>query len=231
MIHNIAIKIVDSLSKYGSAQKKRDVYIYGTECFINETIGNFLLFGIAIPLHQGWPVFIWLISFLSIRIHLGGYHAPHHWLCLVISTFVGISSIFFNWIWNSISGYSILILFFCDAYILFTKAVIHKNHPMTQKKLRRERFTFYLFYRSILQICYIYLTNNLSLSFHRFFCFSCCSLELKMPHFLASKYCSCSHGNHFLSQIGFSPHTKIIHSSSGKSRSSYSNTSSLPSTS
>lgn len=63
MIHNIAIKIVDSLSKYGSAQKKRDVYIYGTECFINETIGNFLLFGIAIPLHQGWPVFIWLISF------------------------------------------------------------------------------------------------------------------------------------------------------------------------
>ena len=41
MIHNIAIKIVDSLSKYGSAQKKRDVYIYGTECFINETIGNF----------------------------------------------------------------------------------------------------------------------------------------------------------------------------------------------
>lgn len=140
MIHNIAIKIVDSLSKYGSAQKKRDVYIYGTECFINETIGNFLLFGIAIPLHQGWPVFIWLISFLSIRIHLGGYHAPHHWLCLVISTFVGISSIFFNWIWNSISGYSILILFFCDAYILFTKAVIHENHPMTQKKLRRERF-------------------------------------------------------------------------------------------
>lgn len=134
MIHNIAIKIVDSLSKYGSAQKKRDVYIYGTECFINETIGNFLLFGIATPLHQGWPVFIWLISFLSIRIHLGGYHAPHHWLCLVISTFVGISSIFFNWIWNSISGYSILILFFCDAYILFTKAVIHENHPMTQKK-------------------------------------------------------------------------------------------------
>lgn len=140
MIHNIAIKIVDSLSKYGSAQKNRDVYIYGTECFISETIGNFLLFGIALPLHQGWSVFIWLISFLSIRIHLGGYHAPYHWLCLVISTFVGISSIFFNWIWSSISGYSILVLFFCDAYILFTKAVIHNNHPMTQEKLRRERF-------------------------------------------------------------------------------------------
>lgn len=140
MIHNAAIKIVDFLSKYGTAQKSRDIYIYGTECFINEAIGNFLLIGIALPLNQGWPVFIWLISFLSIRIHLGGYHAPYHWLCLIISTFVGISSIFLNWVWSSIRGYSILILVFCDAYILFTKAVIHKNHPMTQKKLRHERF-------------------------------------------------------------------------------------------
>ncbi len=41
MIHNIAIKIVDFLSKYGSTQKNRDVYIYGTECLISETIGNF----------------------------------------------------------------------------------------------------------------------------------------------------------------------------------------------
>lgn len=110
MIHNIAIKIVDFLSKYASVQKSRDVYIYGTECFINETIGNILLFCIALPLHQEWSILIWLISFLSIRIHLGGYHAPYHWLCLTISTFIGICSILFNWIWILLYGYSILIL-------------------------------------------------------------------------------------------------------------------------
>lgn len=139
MIHKIAIKIVDFLLKYGSVQKSRDVYIYGTECFINETIGNILLFCIALPLHQGWPILIWLISFLSIRVHLGGYHAPYHWLCLTISTFIGIISIFFNRIWILIGWYSILILFLCDAYILFAKAVVHKNHPMTPKKSHRER--------------------------------------------------------------------------------------------
>ena len=32
MIHNIAIKIVDSLSKYGSAQKKRDVGVSQSLC-------------------------------------------------------------------------------------------------------------------------------------------------------------------------------------------------------
>ncbi len=31
MIHNISIKIVNLLSKYGSIQKSREVYIYGTE--------------------------------------------------------------------------------------------------------------------------------------------------------------------------------------------------------
>ena len=140
MIHNTAIKIVDFLLKYGSAKKSRDIYIYGTECFLSEMIGNFLLFCIALPLHQGWPMLLWLISFLSIRIHLGGYHAPYHWLCLLISTFVGISSIFFNWIWMSIKSYSILVLLLCDIYILLTKAVVHKNHPMSLKKLHKERF-------------------------------------------------------------------------------------------
>lgn len=140
MIHKTAVKIVDFLLKYGSTTKSRDIYIYGTECFINEMAGNLLLFCIALPLHQGWSMLIWLVSFLSIRIHLGGYHAPYHWLCLGISTFAGISSIFFNWVWVSIRGYSILVLMLCDAYILLSKAVVHKNHPMSPKKLHRERF-------------------------------------------------------------------------------------------
>ncbi len=31
---------------YGSAQKKRDVYIYGTECFINETLESTIFMAI-----------------------------------------------------------------------------------------------------------------------------------------------------------------------------------------
>lgn len=162
MIHNVSIKIVNFLSKYGSVQKSHDVYIYGTECFINEMIGNLLLFCIALPLHQEWQIFIWLISFLSIRVHLGGYHAPYHWLCLTISTLVGISSILLNWIWIFIKNYSILILFICDIYILFTKAVVHENHPMTQKKLHRERFLLLIntFLINIIVIVFLLSHNN-----------------------------------------------------------------------
>ncbi|MFR5618067.1 MAG: accessory gene regulator B family protein [Clostridium sp.] len=69
--------------------------MYGTRCFVNETIGNFLLFGTGYHYIRDGPYsFMAHFFFLSIRIHLGGYHAPYHWLCLVISTFVGISSIF-----------------------------------------------------------------------------------------------------------------------------------------
>lgn len=78
MIHNIAIKIVNSLSKYGSAQKKRDVNIYGTECFINETICNFLLFGICNTTTSGMA-----------RIHMAHFFFVHphssRWLLCSLS--------------------------------------------------------------------------------------------------------------------------------------------------
>lgn len=140
MIHTLAVKIVDFLMKYGTAKKSRSIYIYGTECFISECIGNILLFAIAFPLHEEYRILIWLISFLSIRIHIGGYHADSHWMCLIISTLVGASSILLNWIWSRLGIYSLLILTLCDAYILFTKAVIHPKHPISAQKAHRERY-------------------------------------------------------------------------------------------
>lgn len=109
MIHTLAIKIVDFLMKYGTAKKSRAIYIYGTECFISECIGNILLFTIAFPLHEEYMMLIWLISFLSIRIHIGGYHANSHWMCLVISTLIGVSSILLNFSPKGTQGAMLLI--------------------------------------------------------------------------------------------------------------------------
>lgn len=158
MIHTFAVKIVDFLMKHGTVKKSRAVYIYGTECFISEFIGNILLFAIAFPLHEEHNVLIWLISFLSIRIHIGGYHAASHWMCLIISTLIGAGSILLNRLWSVLDIYSLPILVLCDAYIFFTKAVVHPKHPISPQKARRERclllistiieniiiFTFYL---------------------------------------------------------------------------------------
>lgn len=139
MIHKLAIKLVDRLMKYGAAPKSRAVYIYGMECFISECIANILLFAIALPLHQGRMMLFWLISFLAIRVHIGGYHASTHWMCLIISTLVGIGSLPLNELWFLLGIYSLLILLLCDAYILFTKAVTHPKHPVSPEKARRER--------------------------------------------------------------------------------------------
>ena len=97
MIHNIAIKIVDSLSKYGSAQKKRDVYIYGTECFINETIGNFYYLALQYHYIRDGPysygsflfcpsAFIWVVIMLPI---IGYVWSSVHLLVLVVFFLTG----------------------------------------------------------------------------------------------------------------------------------------------
>ena len=162
MLHEISIKIVDFLLKHGTAPKNRSIYIYGTECFLSECIGNVLLFAVALPLHQGTSMLIWLLSFLSIRTHLGGYHAPTHWLCLIISTLVGIGSLFFNWIWTKLGMYSILVLILCDGYIIFTKAIMHPNHPISTSKSKRERCILLIntAVESIIIFIFIYLQNN-----------------------------------------------------------------------
>lgn len=139
MIHRLAIKLVDALLKYGAAKKSRAVYIYGMECFISECIGNVLLFAVALPLRQGWMMLFWLISFLAIRVHIGGYHASTHWMCLIVSTLVGVASLPLNHLWLRLGIYSLPVLLLCDAYILFTKAVTNPKHPVSPQKARRER--------------------------------------------------------------------------------------------
>ena len=136
MIHHIAIKIVDILCQYGSPTKNRNIYIYGTECFLSELMGNILLFLIAILIHQKLAIFIWLISFLPIRIHLGGYHASSHWFCLIISTIIGISSIIFNHLWETLDYYLFIILLLCDIYIIFSRAIVNPKHPLSKEKLQ-----------------------------------------------------------------------------------------------
>lgn len=90
MIKKISEIIVDILIQNGHTQYNRGVYVYGMECIISELIADLILFLYTIPQHNTIDAIIWLTAFLSIRIHIGGYHASNHTLCLLISTIISI---------------------------------------------------------------------------------------------------------------------------------------------
>lgn len=67
-----------------------EIVQYGLECIINIFVPIFIIFVYSIFTKQIPTMIIWMISFLSLRNYLGGYHASSQLSCMFISTVVGI---------------------------------------------------------------------------------------------------------------------------------------------
>ena len=85
MLHGIASKITEQLVKNNTDdQDMIDIYIYGTECILNSSITIFFIIIASFFMHQFPQILIWLGAFVLLRNHFGGYHAPNHFLCIIL---------------------------------------------------------------------------------------------------------------------------------------------------
>lgn len=139
MIKKISEIIVDILIQNGHTQYNRGVYVYGMECIISELIADLILFLYTIPQHNTIDAIIWLTAFLSIRIHIGGYHASNHTLCLLISTIISILGLKFSTILYNNLYLFIICHIFTTFYVLFSSPINSANHTLSYKKSKRER--------------------------------------------------------------------------------------------
>lgn len=97
MLHEIASKITEQLVKNNTDdQNMIDIYIYGTECILNSSITIFFIIIASFFMHQFPQILIWLGAFVLLRNHFGGYHAPNHFLCITISSLLGITAMLFH---------------------------------------------------------------------------------------------------------------------------------------
>ena len=97
MLHEIASKITEQLVKNNTDdQDMIDIYIYGTECILNSSITIFFIIIASFFMHQFPQILIWLGAFVLLRNHFGGYHAPNHFLCITISSLLGITAMLFH---------------------------------------------------------------------------------------------------------------------------------------
>lgn len=139
MIKKISEIIVDILIQNGHTQYNRGVYVYGMECIISELIADLILFLYTIPQHNTIDAIIWLTAFLSIRIHIGGYHASNHTLCLLISTIISILGLKFSTLLYNNLYLFIICHIFTTFYALFSSPINSANHTLSYKKSKRER--------------------------------------------------------------------------------------------
>ncbi len=132
MLRKISAAIADKLITSGLDNNQREIIAYGAECTLSELLANAILIIVAYLLHLLPASLIWLIFFTALRIHVGGYHASNHALCIFESTIIGIlcSYLSTQFTYSFMSTSIILILSFI-AVFKYAPAV-HPNHPISK---------------------------------------------------------------------------------------------------
>ncbi|WP_326910859.1 accessory gene regulator ArgB-like protein [Sedimentibacter sp. MB31-C6] len=132
---------------------EKDIYIYGLQLIISSVVGIILIISLGFILNNIINSILFLITFISIRMYSGGYHANSYIKCNVslviiyLLSIVVISIIPYNYI--SIMYISMIIL---TIYIIIKYSPVdNKNKKLTNNQKKRNKkvtlillFTFYL---------------------------------------------------------------------------------------
>ena len=133
MIHAYAENIADYLVENGASQ---DVAVlrYGAECFLNELLSSGVLLLIGLLTGSVWELIVWSLSFCSLRVQVGGIHAPTHGLCIFSGAIVGTLSLILSALLLKYAIYSLILTIGCLLTAILIAPVPHKNKMYLQKK-------------------------------------------------------------------------------------------------
>ncbi len=173
MITAYSKKIVNWLINHSGISEDEDqieIYVYGLECFLNTAITVFILFLWSILTHSLLETFCWIITFIILRHHAGGFHAPTQFTCILTSSLLGIS----NWLIIQsvkLSMMPILIISSCCIIVCLLLAPIDSTKLILSKKERRTHKIISIFILILGTLASLILPINISSSImYAFFC-------------------------------------------------------------
>ena len=141
--------------------EEKDIYSYGYEIMISETINWVITFVIAVITQRIMETFFYMLAFMRLRGALGGFHAKSHLGCIVISTAVYVVCLFILY-GTPINAYWILAVVGLILHIglVFAIApVAHTNKPFVNKeeyfKFRKKSYRLSVIYAIV---CLVLMT-------------------------------------------------------------------------
>lgn len=181
MITRYSKKIINWLvnhSEFSQDEEQIEVYIYGLECFFNTAITTLILMFWAIITHSAFEMLCWIVSFSTLRHHVGGLHAPTQSSCILSSSLLGISNYFILRCFK-IDALDIIIIFIACTIICILYAPTDSEKlnlsPSESRKHKKIAITL-LILGTLLSVI---LQNTISTSImHSFFC-TCLLILLK----------------------------------------------------
>lgn len=138
MIHSLSVDIADQLIRSGLPADKKEVYVYGLECSLNLIISDSILLAYAFYMGQIPELLLWLICFSLLRTHVGGYHAPSHFLCILGGIFTGILCLRGHSILYDYPNLTAFLLIICAIFIWKCAPITSPFRAMSKNKQKKE---------------------------------------------------------------------------------------------
>lgn len=120
-------------------QSETDAYIYGMELLFSTSINISIMFIVSVIARDTWLFIPYLASFIPLRLSAGGYHAKHHYSCILFNTIVYSMSIASMKLFPAQSLVVFCLLesiVSCITTFLFAP-VPAKNKPLSDEEYRR----------------------------------------------------------------------------------------------
>ena len=118
-----------------------EAYQYGLELLLSTILNIAVMLGLSIAFRNVWLFIPYLAAFIPLRLSAGGYHAKHHFSCILFNTFVyfiGLVAV------NMLSAPAAVLA--CILESCFSLAVIFlfapvpaRNKPLSSREHKRNR--------------------------------------------------------------------------------------------
>lgn len=137
---SISNSIAKLLVKNGADSEMEEVYAYGIECALSTLLILALLMAAGFILRKPVHMLVFIAAWLPLRMLVGGAHANTHWMCTLISVGLGTVSVWLSDYINIIPAAVLIGISICCYVIFFlTAPVVHKNHPISERRYRKTR--------------------------------------------------------------------------------------------
>ena len=124
-----------------------EVYKYGQQVLIFNSIVNIFIFILGLCLHEGLMTLVWMLSFSGLRVNLGGYHCDSPVKCFASSNLIFFLSMLS---YKYLSSYFLLLFIPLGIlFMLFFKFYFIKPKTIIIYFCLNNNFSIYNYYKKI----------------------------------------------------------------------------------
>ena len=136
----LSVIMANMLVRNGADPEMEEVYAYGIECTLSTLFILVLLMISGFILRKPVHMLVFIAAWLPLRMLIGGAHANTHWMCTLVSVGLGTVSVWLSDYISRIPATAVIaIAVCCYAVFFFTAPVVHKNHPISQRRFIKTR--------------------------------------------------------------------------------------------